>query len=50
LRRVVNVYDAGIIDPAPVKEQVLKTAFEAASTILRIVDTRYAKKHRGELP
>jgi len=51
--RVVDVYEAGIVDPAPVKEQVLKTAFEVASTILKIddiVDVRYAKRHRGELP
>lgn len=52
-RKVVNVYEAGIIEPLAVKEQILKTCIEVASSILVIddvVDRRYAKRHRGELP
>ena len=50
---VVNVYESGIIEPLAVKEQVLKTCTEVASIILRIddiIDRRYAKRHRGEIP
>ncbi|MCS7133027.1 MAG: thermosome subunit [Aigarchaeota archaeon] len=52
-RKVTNVYEAGIIEPLVVKEQILKTCIEVASSILMIddvVDRRYAKRHRGELP
>jgi len=52
-RRIVDTYEAKIIEPLIVKEQALKTCIEVASSILRIddiIDARYAKKHRGELP
>jgi chaperonin GroEL (HSP60 family) len=50
---IVNVIEAGLIEPLVVKEQVLKTCTEVASTIIRIddvIDRRYAKRHRGEMP
>jgi len=50
---LVNVIEAGLIEPLVVKEQVLKTCTEVASTIIRIddvIDRRYAKRHRGEMP
>jgi len=37
-KRVVNSYEAKIIEPLTVKEQVLKTCIEVASSILRIDD------------
>jgi chaperonin GroEL (HSP60 family) len=50
---LVNVIEAGLIEPLVVKEQVLKTCAEVASTIIRIndvIDRRYAKRHRREMP
>ena len=50
---IVNVIEAGLIEPLVVKEQVLKTCTEVASMIIRIddvIDRRYAKRHRGEMP
>jgi chaperonin GroEL (HSP60 family) len=50
---LVNVIEVGLIEPLVVKEQVLKTCTEVASTIIRIddvIDRRYAKRHRGEMP
>jgi len=47
-RRVADMYEAGIIDPLPVKEQILKTAYEIAALILRIdeiIDRRSAKRY-----
>lgn len=47
-RRVADMYELGIIDPLPVKEQVLKTAYETAVAILRIdeiIDRRNAKRY-----
>jgi chaperonin GroEL (HSP60 family) len=52
-KSVVNAIEAGLIDPLVVKEQILKTCTEVASTIIRIddmIDRRYAKRHRGEMP
>jgi len=52
-KRIVNVIEVGLIEPLAVKEQILKTCTEVASSIIRIdyvVDRRYAKKHRGEMP
>ncbi len=49
---IVNAFETGLIEPMVIKEQILKTCFEAASMILRIddiVDRRYAKKSRSEL-
>jgi len=49
---IVNVYEIGIIEPLPVKEQILKTCTEIAAVILRIddvIDRRYVKRHRGEI-
>ncbi|MCF8884656.1 MAG: hypothetical protein L4877_02540 [Aigarchaeota archaeon] len=50
--KVVDVLDSGIIESYKMKEQVLKTAFEVTTMLLRIdevVDRRYAKRHEGEL-
>jgi len=50
---IVNTIEAGLIEPLVVKEQVLKTCTEVASAIIRIddvIDRRYAKRHRGEIP
>ncbi len=50
---VVNVIEAGLIEPLVVKEQILKTCTEVASSIIRIddvIDKRYVKRHRGEMP
>lgn len=52
-RKIVNAIEAGLVEPLVVKEQALKTCTEIASSIIRIddvVDRRYAKRHRGELP
>lgn len=51
-RRVADMLGAGTVESYKVKEQVLKTAFETATMLLRIdevVDRRYAKRHEGEL-
>ncbi len=47
-RKVVNVYERGIIEPLIVKEQAIKSAAEAASMILRIDDIIAASKPKEE--
>lgn len=50
--KVMEMYDAGVLEPFSIKEQVLKTAFETTTMLLRIdgmIDRRYAKRHEGEL-
>jgi len=46
---VCNLWEAGIIDPAPVKLHALRAAGELAEAILRI-DTIIRKKERGKTP
>ena len=45
---VVDMRERGILDPAKVKEQALKTATELASMILRIDDVIAATKPKEE--
>ncbi|MCX8187160.1 MAG: TCP-1/cpn60 chaperonin family protein [Nitrososphaeria archaeon] len=47
--KVQNMFDAGIIEPIKVKEQVLKSAFEASGMVLRIDDVIAASK-KAEKP
>lgn len=50
--KVCDTLESKIIESYKMKEQVLKTTFETAITILRIddlIDRRYAKRHEGEL-
>lgn len=50
--KIVDMFEAGMIESYNVKAQILKTSFETAVALLRIdelVDRRYAKRHRGEL-
>jgi len=37
-KKLVNMFEAGILEPVKLKEQVLKNAFEIASMILRVDD------------
>jgi len=47
--KVQDMFSAGVIEPIKVKEQVLKSAFEAAAMILRIDDViAAARKKPGE--
>ena len=47
--KVQDMFKAGVIEPVKVKEQVLKSAFEAAAMILRIDDViAAARKKTGE--
>jgi len=47
--KVQDMFKAGVIEPVKVKEQVLKSAFEAAAMILRIDDViAAARKRPGE--
>ena len=47
--KVQDMFKAGVIEPVKVKEQVLKSAFEAAAMILRIDDViAAARKKPGE--
>jgi len=45
---VVNIYDAGLLDPLRVKKYVVSTATEAAITILRIDDVIASKPKKEE--
>ncbi|MCD6536268.1 MAG: hypothetical protein J7K49_04465, partial [Thaumarchaeota archaeon] len=42
------MFDAGIIEPVKVKEQILKSAFEASAMILRIDDVIAATRKTTE--
>jgi len=46
--KVQNMFDAGIIEPIKVKEQILKSAFEASAMILRIDDVIAATRRTTE--
>ncbi|MEZ0346490.1 MAG: TCP-1/cpn60 chaperonin family protein, partial [Infirmifilum sp.] len=46
--KVENMYQAGILEPAVVKKQVLKSATEAAMMILRIDDIIAAQPPKGK--
>jgi len=46
--KVQNMFDAGIIEPVKVKEQILKSAFEASAMILRIDDVIAATRKTTE--
>ena len=46
--KVQNMFDAGIIEPIKVKEQILKSAFEASAMILRIDDVIAATRKTTE--
>jgi len=46
--KIVNMYKNGVIEPASVKEQAVKSAAEAASMILRIDDVIAATKPKEE--
>lgn len=49
--KIVDAFDAGIVESVRTKQQVLTTAYETASMLLRIdemVDRRSAKRHEGE--
>ncbi|MDW8063325.1 MAG: thermosome subunit beta [Candidatus Caldarchaeum sp.] len=49
--KIGDMFDAGIVESTRLKKQVLTTAFETASMLLRIdeiVDRRTAKRHEGE--
>ncbi|MHA1590769.1 MAG: thermosome subunit beta [Candidatus Njordarchaeales archaeon] len=46
--KVVNIWEAGLIDPLRVKKYVLSTATEAAITILRIDDVIASKPKKEE--
>ena len=48
--KVVNMDRKGVIEPLSVKEQVIKSASEAASMILRIDDVIASSKPKGEMP
>jgi len=48
--KVVNMDKKGVIEPLSVKEQVIKSASEAASMILRIDDVIASSKPREEMP
>jgi len=46
--KVENMFDNGVVEPAIVKEQAIKSATEAASMILRIDDVIAASKPKEE--
>jgi thermosome len=46
--KIENMFDIGVVEPAIVKEQVIKSATEAASMILRIDDVIAAAKPKEE--
>ncbi len=46
--KVQDMFNAGIIEPIRVKEQVLKSAFEASAMILRIDDVIAASRRKTE--
>ena len=46
--KVQDMFKAGIIEPVKVKEQVLKSAFEASAMILRIDDVIAASRRKTE--
>ncbi|MCS7126754.1 MAG: TCP-1/cpn60 chaperonin family protein [Aigarchaeota archaeon] len=46
--KVVDMYSQGVLEPVKVKEQALKSSFEAAAMILRIDDVIAASRKREE--
>ncbi|MCD6465035.1 TCP-1/cpn60 chaperonin family protein [Candidatus Bathyarchaeota archaeon] len=46
--KLINMYEAGVIEPLLVKEHAIKSAVDAAIMILRIDDVIAASKIRGE--
>jgi thermosome len=46
--KIVNSYEAGVVEPLKVKEQAMKSAAEVASMILRIDDVIASTKPRDE--
>jgi chaperonin GroEL (HSP60 family) len=46
--KIENMYENGVIEPAIVKEQAVKSATESASMILRIDDVIAATKPKEE--
>jgi thermosome len=48
--KIVNSYEAGVVEPMRVKEQAMKSAAEVAAMILRIDDVIAATKPKGGAP
>jgi len=47
-KQIANMYELGVIDPLPVKEQILKTTYETSAMILRIdevIDRRHERRY-----